>query len=325
MRGPFRRGPGEEAPQVAFVLSGGANLGAIQAGQALALLEAGIRPDVIVGCSVGAINGAFLAADPTAERARELAEAWKGVKRDDVFGKSRRQRLVNVVMRRDHVYEARALRALIRRFVVIDGAPLTDLSQTRVPLHVVTTDLDGGAETWWSEGPLEDVLAASACIPGAFPPVRLGDSLHVDGGVLAPVPVHRAVELGAKVTYVLDVSGRDRAAAARRSALEVLVEAFAISRYARMVEHGAGPGQVVVPLPRVEAGVKGINDFSRCEDLVQAGYDSARDFLAAHQAQGPGRQRWRLPVPRGRRAVGAVLSPKTTPGPVEEETLTAPA
>jgi NTE family protein len=109
--------------------------------------------------------------------------------------------------------------------------PLADLADTQIPCHVVTTDLMTGAPCWWSSGDPVTVLTASACLPAVFPPVPLGDSLHVDGGVTRPVPLQRALELGADRTWVIDVSGgsigrRDE----RMNALDVLLLSFAISR-----------------------------------------------------------------------------------------------
>jgi NTE family protein len=108
----------------------------------------------------------------------------------------------------------------------------------------VTTDLESGLSCWWSSGDPTVVLTASACLPAVFPPVRLGDSLHVDGGVTCPVPVDRALDLGAVRTWVLDVTGgtlgrRDE----RMTALDVLLLSFAISRSGLDSRSEGRPGQ----------------------------------------------------------------------------------
>ena len=69
----------------AFIMSGGGTLGSIQVGMLQALLEADIRPDVLAGTSIGAVNAAFLAADPSLERVEALRELWHGVRPRDVF------------------------------------------------------------------------------------------------------------------------------------------------------------------------------------------------------------------------------------------------
>jgi NTE family protein len=266
-------------PREAFVFSGGGSLGAAQVGALRALLEAGIRPDVVVGCSVGALNAAALAVDPTLDRVLEMERVWRGVERHHVFGRSRRLAptpLLNAVRRDDHLSEPEALRSLVRSWV-----PVADLAHTAVPCHVVTTDLERGLATWWSAGDPVEVLSASACLPALFPPVRLGDSLHVDGGVTAPVPVNRALELGAMRVWVLDVSGGVLGRrGARMTALDVLLHSFAISR--SLLDRqlpGPHPDQQVIRLRRPDVGHLEMRDFSQTARLMAAGYAVAREAL----------------------------------------------
>jgi NTE family protein len=277
----------------AVVLSGGGSLGAVQVGALRALFEAGVQPDLLVGCSVGALNAAFLAVDPSLARVGELERVWRGLDRTAVFGRGRRpvaaQLLSMAVRKEDHLYEPYALRALVRQWVPVD-----DLAQTAVPCHVVTTDLLSGQPCWWSEGDPVQVLTASACLPALFPPVALGGGLHVDGGVTCPVPAARPVELGAERTWVIDVSGgtlgrRDE----RMTALDVLLMSFAISRsHLHRGDEPDAPGQRVVRLPRVDVGPHELRDFSRTPQLLQAGYASARAAVREELS--------RVPPPRRR-------------------------
>jgi NTE family protein len=265
-------------PRDAVVLSGGGSLGAAQVGALKALMEGGVKPDLFVGCSVGALNAAYLAADPTLSRVEDLERVWRRLDRKDVFGGNRRLMATHVLRRDDHLYEPDALRQLVRTWV-----PLRDLGETAVPCHVVTTDLRTGAPCWWSEGEPVSVLTASACLPAVFPPVPLGGSLHVDGGVTCPVPVERALDLGAARVWVIDVSGgtlgrRDE----RMTALDVLLLSFAISRShldrpAQLVR----PGQQVVRLPKPAVGQMEMRDFSQTPRLIEAGYEAGQQALSA--------------------------------------------
>ena len=281
-----RRGPHASPNRVreAVVLSGGGSLGAAKAGALRALLESGVRPDVVVGCSVGALNAAFLAMDPTLARVDELERVWRRLDRVDVFGPARRlaaHALQVAVRRQDHLYDAHALRALIRQWI-----PLDDLADTAIPCHVVTTDLLSGSTCWWSAGDPQTVLSASACLPAVFPPVPLGGSLHVDGGVTRPVPLDRALELGAARTWVVDVSGgsigrRDE----RMNALDVLLLSFAISRsHLDRDPVQPRPEQRVVRLPRMDVGPLELRDFSQTERLIQAGYAAGLEAVQAEAA-----------------------------------------
>jgi NTE family protein len=268
-------------PREAVVLSGGGSLGAAQVGALRALFEAGIRPDLFVGCSVGALNAAFMAVDPTVERLDELERIWRKLKRGDVFGRTNKltatQAFLHAVRRDDHLYEPDALRNLVRTWV-----PLKDLGDTAVPCHVVTTDLLTGTPCWWSVGDPLTILTASACLPALFPPVPLGGSLHVDGGVTAPVPIERALDLGAMRIWVLDVSGgslgrRDD----RMSALDVLLQSFAISRmHLDRPLTGVRSDQQVIRLRRPDLGPLEMRDFTQTPRLMAAGYAVGREALA---------------------------------------------
>src|SRR5438270_5121633 len=153
--------PKVEAPyHDAFVLSGGGSLGAIQVGALQALLAAGVRPDLLIGCSVGALNATFVAIDPSLARMAELEALWLGLSRSDVFSASKRSIAGHVVRRDTHLYEPDGLRDLVDRLV-----PAADLSELAVPVHVVTTDLISGQPVWWTRGDPRDVLVASASLP----------------------------------------------------------------------------------------------------------------------------------------------------------------
>lgn len=280
-----RRRPADSGgrPLEAVVLSGGGSLGAVQVGALRALLEAGVRPDLFVGCSVGALNAAALAMDPTLARLTEIEQIWRSLERKDVFGGNRRMFAAHLVRGDDHLYEPDALRALVRRTV-----PIADLSATAVPVHVVTTDLQTGRSCWWTEGDPLTVLTASACLPAVFPPVRLGGGLHVDGGVTCPVPVNRALDLGAVRTWVLDVTGgtlgrRDE----RMTALDVLLLSFAISRSGLDTPLTDRPGQRVARLPKLALDKHELRDFSKTPQLLDVGYTAMTKLVATELSAVP--------------------------------------
>ena len=264
-------------PDVAFVFPSGGSRGAAQVGILRGLIEAGIHPDVVVGSSVGALNATFFAMDPTIAGADRLAAIWRGLTREDVFGRNRYHTVARLLLGHDHIYTPAALRALISRF-----CPLDDLGRAALPVHVVTTDLDNGVARWWQRGPAADILYASACLPGLFPPIVLGGHRHIDGGVLEPAPIQRAVDLDAATVYVLgEISGPEDEEPGRLNALDVLLRSFAISRYARLPEPSAlaRPGQRVVVVPGADTSSVTITDFSRSSWLIAESRERARRFL----------------------------------------------
>ena len=162
--------------RVAFVLSGGASLGAIQVGMLRALLAHDVRPDMIVATSVGALNGAFLASHgSTPESVDELSSLWRGVRRGHVFPLEPLTGLLGFLGARRNLVPGAGLRRLITRHVMHER--LEDLP---IPLHVVACDVLSGDEVLLSKGPLAEAVLASAAIPGVFPPVEWEGRLLID-------------------------------------------------------------------------------------------------------------------------------------------------
>lgn len=185
-----------------FVLGGGGAAGAYQAGSILALAEAGMVPDALVGCSAGALNAAFLAADPSAQRAGALTDFWAAEATRAVLAPSMLDRVrgAPVMLRRgDALFDQRPLRRLLARTLEAH-----DLSELGVPLTVTTTCLDCGDAVHHDRGPLAEILLASCALPGLLSPVRLADGhAHVDGGVVCGVPVQAALDAAGADDLVL--------------------------------------------------------------------------------------------------------------------------
>lgn len=274
--------PDRTRPRTAFALSGGGAHGAAQVGMLQALVGAGIVPDVIVGCSVGALNAVHFAYDPTEAGAGHLADVWRSLQRRDVFGSSRRKTLVNALARRDHVYDNTALLALIQRM-----CPVIDLADLRIETHVVTTDLDAARPHWWSHGPARPILQATTALPGVFAPVRMpgpdGPSRHIDGGVAVPVPTAYAASLDVDVVYVLDVAKGTAPAPAHLNAFDVLLRSFSISRYANLPHPSAvaRPGQEIVVLPPPNTVGRDMRDFTNTAAYIEEAYAATSEVLAA--------------------------------------------
>lgn len=200
-------------------------MGAFQAGAVLALLESGVRPDLLHGSSVGALNAVFLGVRPDVDRARELARWWSEPVAARLLrpGWPERVRGLARSVRTDGaLLDARPLRRLLR-----EELPVDELAELAVPVTVTTTCLDCGAPRRHESGSVEDVVTASCALPGLFRPVRLRDGhLHVDAGILDGVPVGAALERarpGDRV-LVLDcglapVTGRTDACAATSDVL----------------------------------------------------------------------------------------------------------
>src|SRR4051812_5465755 len=249
-----------DTPKVAFVLSGGAGLGAIQVGMLRALYERGIAPDVIVGTSAGAMNGAFIASRPqTVATADALASVWRDLRRGQVFPLNPLTGLLGFLGARDHLVPASGLRRLIARNVQHEA-----LEDMPIPLHVVAVDVITGEEIRLSDGPVADAVLASAAIPGVVAPVRRQERTLMDGGVANNTPISHAVELGAQRIYVLPTGHACALREPPRGALAVALHAISLLTQRRLVEdirrHENDVRLIVLP-PPCPLGIQPI-DFS---------------------------------------------------------------
>ncbi|TKW70712.1 MAG: patatin-like phospholipase family protein, partial [Bradyrhizobium icense] len=154
------------AKKTAFVFAGGGSFGAIQVGMLQSLAAHGIGADMVVGSSVGALNGAFYAGDPTVKGMERLGEIWRGLRRHDVFPMTWRT-LLGFLWRRDFLITHDGIRKLID-----DHIPFRKLEDAQLPVHVVTTDIITGDSIVLSEGSTSDAIVASTAIPGAFSPIH---------------------------------------------------------------------------------------------------------------------------------------------------------
>src|SRR5207244_4949962 len=131
-------------------------------GMLQSLVAHGVTADMVVGSSVGALNGAFYAGDPTLKGVERLSDIWRGLNRNDVFQITWRT-LIGFLWRRDFLITHDGIRKLID-----DNIPYPRLEQARVPVHVVTTDIITGDSVVFSDGPTSEAIVASTAIPGAF-------------------------------------------------------------------------------------------------------------------------------------------------------------
>jgi NTE family protein len=194
-RAPVKR---DFRPKTAFVFDGGGSLGAVEVGMLKALISHGIQADFVVGSSVGALNAAYFAGEPTGDGVQRLEQIWLGVRRRDVFPIGPLRGFLGFFGWRDHLLDPTPLRRLIERNI-----QYRRLEEARIPCHVVATDLMGGGDVRFSSGPAVEIILASAAIPALFPPVRIGDRYLIDGGIVNNSPISSAVELGATRVIVL--------------------------------------------------------------------------------------------------------------------------
>jgi NTE family protein len=263
------------ATRTAFVLAGGGSFGAVQAGMLRALVAHGVVPDLVVGSSVGALNGAYFAGTPDAQGVAQLEAIWRGLRRAEVLPLSWRS-LLGLFEQRNFLVDPGRLRRIIE-----ERLPYRELEQAAVPLHVVATDLIGGGPVRLSSGPAAEAVLASCAIPAAFPPVRIGERYLIDGAVAANTPISAAAELGAERVIVLPTGfacGLEApppgAIGCALHALNLLVAHQLVEEIERCVERT----EVVTVPPLCPLAISPY-DFSHAGELIDRAADQTRRWL----------------------------------------------
>jgi NTE family protein len=280
-------GPASPRPKVAFVLGGGGNLGAYEVGMLRALVEEGVAPDLVVGTSVGALNGAAIAAQPDLDMVDHLEGIWRGLSTDSVFGGSLLSSAATLMRNRTALHSNATLRSLIRRTL-----PVERFEDLALPFHCVAACIETATEHWFSEGPLEPAILASTAVPGLFPPVEIDGQHFMDGGLVNSIPLQRACDLGAEEVFVLHVGWIEQPLARPRNLLQVALVSFEIARRHRFSRDLATvpEGIRVHVLPTGERPERRRRDrsplrYRAVSDLgerIDRAHRSTRAYLSAH-------------------------------------------
>ena len=290
-------------PKIGFALGAGSARGWAHIGVLRALAEAGFKPDLIAGCSVGAFVGAAFAAGRL-----DQVEAWAlGLDRKAMF------RLADFGLRGGLIKGERINEVFREQFVE------SEFSDLPIPLAAVATDLHTGQEVWLREGKVSDAVAASIAVPGLFRPVRQDGRYLVDGSVVNPIPVSLCRAMGADIVLAVDLGsdsvGRyvrdsdrltptgsfmsrvlprynptsDRQAepeVAPPSLVETLVGAINIMQLRIARSRLAGEPPDVLLAPRL--GQLGLLDYHRAEYAIAEGRDEVTRMLPAIRNAIPG-------------------------------------
>lgn len=266
---------------VGFVVGGGGVLGAVEVGMLRALFRAGIRPDLLIGSSIGAINAAMVALDPQPSVIDGLVRLWAGPEMNEVYGDSVPRQMRRFATR-NHLHSPAPLQRMLERHL---GRDLT-FDAVKVPLHVVAANIERACEQWFDTGQVLPAVMASAAVPGILPPIRIDGEHFIDGSIVRASPVVRAVELGAQDIYVLQVGRLEKPLRPPQRPWEAATVAMELARRARFTDE----------LARVPAGVRvhvlpggaeadespwAYRDTAAVRHRISAAYTASRDYLAS--------------------------------------------
>jgi len=250
--------PPPRPPRIGLALGGGAARGFAHIGVIQALEENGIRPDLVVGTSAGSVVAALYASGKNGTALAALADGMD----ESAFA--------------DWSFPGRGLirgEALAR--YVRDNTAGLSIEAMKLPLGIVATDLDSGQPILFQRGDPGVAVRASSAVPAVFQPVKIGTREYVDGGLVAPVPVRFARQMGADVVIAVDISAAPDGGATG-DAMHMLLQTFAIM--GRSINNFELREADVVLRPKL-AGVSGA-DFGARKKSIQAGRDAALAALA---------------------------------------------
>jgi len=271
--------------RLAVVFSGGANLGAFQAGVIDVLARAGLVPDLLVGTSVGAFNAAFWAFHPGADVGTKLETIWHGISRSVLVGRYPLLVLPRL-LRGNPLFDDAGLVGLVRSSLP-PGARIEDAAY---PLEVVVTRALDGTREVLRKGLLENALLASAAIPGLFAPVTIDGTAYVDGGVVANCDLQAVVEAGIEQAIAVDVmaGGFDEVA---RGIFESMTRAvtFMVARQTEMAIRVWSPHLRLAVVRAHLSVLPRVDNFTHTQALIDLGRRAGERLLAEHLDR-----RWRV-------------------------------
>ena len=277
--------PEERGPRTALVLAGGGTRGALQIGMLQVLTEHGFVPDRIYGSSVGAVNGAAFAGDPTREGVQRMTEIWRGLTRESVYPQGRLHGPWLYFQQRESVFVNSGLRKVIE-----EGIGFERLEDAVIPVEVVATSLTDGGERWFTYGPAAEAVLASSAVPAIFPPVEIDGERYIDGGVVNNVPIRRAIDAGATRIVVLLCAPPVYSPSSPKRPVEAMFNALMISIHARFARDLAQlpPGVEVIVCTGSDGATRDFDDFSTTDALISQGREEAADVVRRYGLGRPG-------------------------------------
>jgi NTE family protein len=269
----------------ALVLGGGGLRGASEAGAAKALAESGVRPDMVFGTSIGAVNGAVLSSGDFADMTSRLEAGWRGLASTGVLRERIVGRVSNMLRHGTHLHTNEGLRELLREWL-----PHRTFEELAVPFECSAACIETSSEAWFDTGPLIEAVLASCAVPTLLPPVPIDGRHYIDGGVVNSIPISRALERGATTIYVLHVGHIDTPLQVPKQPWDIAFVSFEIARRHRFHRDMATlpAGVTVHVLPTGSNPSAKYNDIAKlrynAHDSIDARFDRAyrevTDFLS---------------------------------------------
>lgn len=257
-------------PKFAFCFTGGGSRGAVQIGMLKEFVKSGVLPVAVSGSSVGSLNAAYYASNPTIEGVMELENIWLGMRESVIFPNNTSD-LIKGIFSNNYTVSNAGLIELIEK------VKIRNIEDSKIPLYINTTLLQNGDNVVHSQGKLAEILLASCAIPGLFSPVLIKGELHIDGGVsyiapISPLKLHRP-----KKIYVFDSTGPTHNPK-QKTALDILKTGFNYSNRSQIMNLDTDNKVKVISLPS-SSYTKDSRNFENTSTLIREGELIAREIL----------------------------------------------
>ncbi len=274
------------ADKVAFVLSGGGNRGALEVGALLALLEHEIRPRILVGTSVGAINATAMAINPTLEGAKWLGKTWRRVTKKDVLPDNYMSMAIRLLTGRSSLFDNKRLKDYLESRLPKDMQKFADIKTAE--LYITAVDIRTGELRVFGIDRTEsviDAVMASSAYPLILAPWEYQGRQYVDGALVSDLPIRVAVQMKATEVYAIDV-GKRQTKTIRKSRLGVLrvirqiLNATAYQRFIDDMGWANKLAQDKIHYIMVEGfNEVGTWDFNHTTEMIEKGHQTGVEYL----------------------------------------------
>ncbi len=278
----------EEQKMIAFVLSGGGNRGALEAGALEALFAHDIQPEMVVGTSAGALNAAYIAADPSLEGARRLSNLWQQVRKEDAFPGNWLSMTWRFISGQDSLHPNDNLRRFIEAHLPPGVNRFGDVAPMR--LYITGACLNTSTLYIFGNDPdalLVDAVMISAALPPQLPPIEYQGYQYLDGGVVAAVPIEVALEKGATEIYAINVGYAGEPQEDVHGIVPIIYRTITTMMHQHLLDDlekaSQAPGIVLHYIPiRAYADLPG-DDFDHMAEMIAAGRKAVEEYLSHPQ------------------------------------------
>lgn len=287
---------------IAVVLSGGGNRGALEAGALLALFERGIKPEILVGTSAGALNATFIAINPSWDGAQQLADSWRKIKREQVFPGNALTALWRVISGADSLSPNDNLRRYIETTLPPGVKTFGDIKGVR--LYMTTANINTAELFLFGDDPtalLVDAVLSSSAAPPLLPPITFNGWQFSDGASVANVPISIAVAKGATEIYAIDVSTGAVPKRDIHGIIDVALRAIGVMEHQQLLddlEDVANNTNIKLHHLMIQSFPE-VSDFDHANQFIDEGYRLMKDFLDGKRPTPPMIQVMGSPAPPG--------------------------